>query len=369
VSSSFSSASNEPREPESQPPLERAGFKPIALSLGVGAVGGAVFSALSVPLAWMLGPMIVNIVASVRGVPVLVPHSARAATLCIVGVFLGGSFSPDLMSRLGEWALSLLMIVAFIPLITLIASIYYHKFAGFDGLTAMFSGTPGTLTAMVIIGGESGADERMIALTQGLRVVIVVFLMPLVVVAVTAAGPLSTNILPEGGPFLWRDGVLLLAAALIGFGLARVLKLPASAMTGSMLASAALYLSGLVHWRPPDAALWVCLWVLGSAIGSRFSTVPLRTFFKVSRHAVIATAVVILISAAFALLVSQLTGMAYMTALLSFTPGGVAEMCLIAIAFDIDPATVAIHHLVRIVVLITAAPFAASWLKARQIQI
>ena len=335
------------------------------MSLGVGAIGGAVFALIGVPLAWMLGPMVVNIVASVRGAPVLVPHNVRVVTLCVIGVFLGGSFSPDLLSRAGEWAVSLSLMIVFIPLITIIASYYYRRFAAFDPPTAMFSGAPGTLTAMVIIGGESGADERMIALTQGLRVVIVVFLMPMIVTLATATGPASASFLPEGGPFVWSDGLMLLAAAIVGFSLARVFNLPASAMTGAMLASATLYLSGLVSWRPPDAALWVCLWVLGSAIGSRFSTVTAQTFFRVSRHAVAATALVIGVSAVFAWAVSGITGAAFLTTLLSFTPGGVAEMCLIAIAFDIDPAFVAVHHLVRIAILITAAPLAAKWLAAR----
>ncbi len=310
--------------------------------------------------------MVVNIIASVRGVPVLVPHGVRVVTLCVIGVFLGGSFSPELLARAGEWIYSLLFMLVFIPLITLVAGIYYRRFASFDPPTAMFSGAPGTLTAMVIIGGDSGADERMIALTQGLRVVIVVFLMPMVVVLSTASGAASASVLPEGGPFSWTDGILLTLAAVFGFGLARVFRLPASAMTGAMLASAALYLGGMVDWRPPDAALWFCLWVLGSAIGSRFSTVTPTTFFRVSRHAIAATAVVMTISAAFALLVSRLTGVAFLTTLLSFTPGGVAEMCLIAIAFDIDPAFVAVHHLVRIAILITAAPFVAKWMFNRE---
>lgn len=350
---------------ETQPPLTREGFKPIALSLGVGAMGGAVFAALSVPLAWMLGPMVVNIVASVRGAPVLVPHGVRVVTLCIIGVFLGGSFSPDLLARAGEWALSFSLMAVFIPLITLVAGGYYVYVAGFDRPTAMFSGAPGTLTAMVIIGGESGADERMIALTQGLRVVIVVFLMPLLVTLALSTGPSSASVLPEGGPFQWIELVFLFIAAVVGLGLARTFKLPASAMTGAMLTSAGLYLSGVVSWRPPDLVLWVCLWVLGSAIGSRFSTVTAETFYRVSRHAIAVTALVMAVSAAFAVLVSALTGVAFLTALLSFTPGGVAEMCLIAIAFDIDPAFVALHHLVRIVILITTAPFAAKWIQAR----
>jgi membrane AbrB-like protein len=350
-----------PPDTSDQPPLERPGLRPIALSLGVGGVGGALFSLLHVPLAWMLGPMVVNIVASVRGAPVLVPHGFRVVTLCVIGVFLGGSFSPDLLERAGEWAVTLALMFLFIPLITVIAGYYYARAAGFDRATAMFSGAPGTLTAMVIIGGESGADERMIALTQGLRVVIVVFLMPVIVTLATATGPTSASVLPEGGPFTWSEAGFLLAAAALGYGLAKGFNLPASAMTGAMLASAGLYLAGVVSWRPPDAALWICLWILGSAIGSRFSTVTPPTFFRVSRHAVAATALVTSVSALFALAVSALTGVPYLTALLSFTPGGVAEMCLIAIAFDIDPAFVAVHHLVRIAILISAAPLAAKW--------
>lgn len=344
------------------PPLNRAGVKPIALSLGIGAVGGGVLALLHIPLAWMLGPMIFNIAASLRGYPVLIPHGVRVAILCVIGVFLGGSFTPELLSRAREWALSLSLMLVFVPLITLIASEYFRRAAGFDRATSIFSGAPGTLTAMVIIGGESGADERMIALTQGLRVVFVVILMPMVVSAVLATAPHGGSVLPEGGPFQWNEVVWLVAAGLCGYVVAKVFNLPAAAMTGAMIASTALYLSSIVTYRPPDNLLWVALWILGSAIGSRFSTVSAATFFRVSKHAVAATTIIIAVSALFALLASWLTDTRYLTALLSFTPGGVAEMCLIAIAFDVDPAFVAVHHLVRIAILITAIPFATKFL-------
>ncbi|MBL8643383.1 MAG: AbrB family transcriptional regulator, partial [Rhodospirillaceae bacterium] len=159
---------------ETQPPLKRPGLKPIALSLAIGAAGGFIFTLLHIPLPWMLGPMIFNIVASVRGLPVLIPHQARMSVLCVTGVFLGGSFTPELLDRIGEWLLSLSLMLVFVPLITFAASEYFRRVAGFDRATAVFSGAPGTLTAMVIIGGESGADERLISLTQGLRVVLVV---------------------------------------------------------------------------------------------------------------------------------------------------------------------------------------------------
>jgi uncharacterized protein len=348
-----------------QPPLTRAGIQPILLSLGIGALGGGLLSLLHVPLAWMLGPMIFNIAASVRGVPVLIPHGVRVAVLCVIGVFLGGSFTPDLLARAGDWLFSLSLMIVFVPLITFVASEYFRRAANFDRATAIFSGAPGTLTAMVIIGGESGADERMIALTQGLRVVIVVILMPMVVTAVLATAPHEGSVLPDGGPFRAVEGAWLGAAGLCGYVIARVFKLPAAAMTGAMIASTGLYLGSVVTYRPPDGLLWLALWILGSAIGSRFSTVTAETFFRISKHAVAATTIIISVSALFAFLASWLTDTPYLTALLSFTPGGVAEMCLIAIAFDVDPAFVAVHHLVRIAILITVVPLAAKWLFTR----
>jgi uncharacterized membrane protein AbrB (regulator of aidB expression) len=90
--------------------------------------------------------------------------------------------------------------------------------------------------------------------------------------------------------------------------------------------------------------------------------VSAATFYRVSRHAVVATLIVIAVSALFAGLASWITGTPYLTALISFTPGGVAEMCLIAIAFDVDPAFVAVHHLTRIAILITVVPIVARML-------
>ena len=317
-------------------------------------------------MAWMLGPMVANIVASLRGWPVLIPNQARNSVLAVVGVFLGGSFTPDLLDRAGDWMLSLSMMVIFIPMITVLAGWYYHRWAGFDLSTSVFSGAPGTMTAMVIIGEASGADERMIALTQGLRVVIVVLLMPLLVVYILGVSGSGTSALSQGSPPGILDVVFLGIAASAGFGLAKLLRFPASAMTGAMVTSATLYLFGVVEWRPPDVLLWVCLWILGSAVGSRYSTVTTRTFFRISKHAVIATALIMCATAVFSGAVTQLTGTPYLTALASFTPGGVAEMCIIAITFDIDPAFVAVHHLARIALLITVAPVVASLLLRKE---
>ena len=336
----------------------RHGLAPIALSLALGAAGGALFALLHVPLPWMLGAIVANTIAAVRGWPVAIPHTVRVIVISVVGVFLGASFSPDMLDRLAAWAGSLCLMFVFIPLVTLIASEYFRRYAGFDQATAIFSGAPGTLTAMVIVGGASGGDERLITLAQGLRAMLVVLVLPNIVAALVGH-PEAVQVAAIESDTFSPQGVWLIGAAAIGFGIAQALNQPAVAMATAMIVTAALYLAGVVTWHAPDPLFQASLWILGSSIGSRFSIASAATFFRVSRHAVVATGVVIAVSAAFAGVASALTGTPYLTSLISFTPGGVAEMCMIAMAFDIDPTFVAVHHLLRIAILVTLLPVGA----------
>jgi len=341
------------------PDPRRSGFKPIALSLSLGALGGGILTILHVPLAWMLGPMLINIAASMRGLPVFVPDSMRIVVLAVIGVFVGSSFSPELFARAGAWLSSLGLMLIFVPLITFAAAEYFRRVAGFNRATAVFAGAPGTLSAMVAVCGGAGADERVVTIAQGLRVVMVVVIMPLIVTGVSVVAPHVAATPDQAGWPPFNDGALLAIAAVIGIVASRLTGQLPIAMTAAMLTTMVLYLTGLVTYHPPDALLWMMLLVLGSAVGSRFAAVSAKIFLHAAKHAVIATLLVVAVSAVFALIASTLTQTSYLTALLSFTPGGVAEMCLIAIAFDIDPAYVAVHHLLRIAILIMAAPLVA----------
>ena len=72
------------------------------------------------------------------------------------------------------------------------------------------------------------------------------------------------------------------------------------------------------------------------------------------------------VSAVFALAVSALTGQGFLSALLAYAPGGVAEMSLIALATDADPAFVAVHHLARIIFVVLSVPVLTAWVARRR---
>ena len=62
----------------------------------------------------------------------------------------------------------------------------------------------------------------------------------------------------------------------------------------------------------------------------------------------------------------QLTPLSPISLLLAYAPGGQGEMNLIALALNEDVAFIAIHHMLRVFLVISAAPIVFAWLKRRE---
>ena len=96
-----------PFKPERKHIIGHEGIGPILLAITIGGVGGFVFNWLKMPLAWMLGSCMFTTVAAFAGLRVGMRVQLRQGMIIILGVLLGSGFSPDLVQRLGQWAISL----------------------------------------------------------------------------------------------------------------------------------------------------------------------------------------------------------------------------------------------------------------------
>ena len=47
----------------------------------------------------------------------------------------------------------------------------------------------------------------------------------------------------------------------------------------------------------------------------------------------------------------------FFTLLLSYCPGGIYEVAVIAIFFDLDPEFVSFHHIIRLIMILFTVPF------------
>ena len=133
------------------------------LLAGASALLGALLEYLHMPAALLLGPMIAGIVFGLRGASIRVGTPVFQASQGVVGCLVAVSLSADSLPAF-EHDLPLL---AAIVLVTLSGS----SFLGYliarlrilPGTVGVWGSTPGAASAMVLMAGAFGADQRLVA--------------------------------------------------------------------------------------------------------------------------------------------------------------------------------------------------------------
>lgn len=329
----------------------------IALALAIGAVGGYLFLLMRMPLAWMMGAMVFTTAAAIAGVPIRMAPILRTAFIAILGVMLGSAFRPDILDELAQWIVSAVGIVAYVSIAGWLVYQYYRRFSGYDEATAYFSATPGGLSEMIMMGTAMGGDERVISLTHGARILLVVLTVPLFFRYFLGYEPPPRGV--TGLSILEMplyDLALLGLCAVVGAFVAKLARLPASLLVGPMLCSAAIHLAGLTSHAPPFELVTIAQIVIGSAIGCRFAGTKLALVRRTVGVTVISTAILLAVTLVFSVGLHLLTDLPTLDIVLAFSPGGLAEMSLVALAIGGDTAFVSSHHILRIMVVVLLAP-------------
>ena len=337
--------------------MSRADFLRLTKALAIGTVGGALFFALNMPLAWMMGAMVLTTIAALFGVSLHVPGRLRAVMVAILGVLLGSTFTPEALDKVLEWPITLASLALYLVVVTGMLYFYFRRVMGFDPATAYFSATPGGLNEMVIVGRAMGGDDRAIALVHGARILLVVLTLPFwfryAYGVGSAGGGAGTGTLAGLG---WLDGSVLVACAIVGPIIGKLLRLPAYRLVGPMLASAGVHIAGLTGSAPPMELVAMAQVVVGSAIGARFAGSPLKWVVKIIFSSIGSTSLMLGATVGFAWVLAPLSGISFAPIVLAFAPGGLAEMSLIALALGVETAFVATHHVARIAMIVIAAP-------------
>lgn len=326
------------------------------LALVIASAGGAVFLWLEMPLPFILGGMIFCLFATLVKLPVAVPGKIRPPMSAVIGVMLGSSFSPEVLGSLANWILPILGLALFLALAAAACVTYYRKIAGYDLVTSYFAGMPGGLMEMTLLGETFGADPRRVALAHSARILIVVFSLPFLIelmLGINLAGTSAGN----GASMSLESLIWLAGTALVGTVIGRALRFPAAALLGPMAVSAVVHATGWTDFRPPADIVMIAQIVLGASIGCRFAGITARELGRVLVLATGSTAILLAITVTFAFAASALTPFSPVDLILAYSPGGLTEMGLIALAINTEVAFVAAHHIVRVAMVSTGAAF------------
>ncbi len=354
----------------------------LAAILAASLAGGWLFDLARLPVAWLLGPMLASValaVASRR--PMQVPAQARAGAQVVIGMAVGLRLSPEAFSGLGRQLPFLLLLVALTGALSMLNGLLLQRWAGVDPATGFLGSIPGAASSIVAISPDLGADPRLVALLQYIRVLLVALSVPFVVeqlaprlAGVTGGGSFPIPQPPEAPPSFAFDAVesvdgagglfgpstyLLLAAyALAGWAMGRWWRLPSASFLGPfVVAAAGTFILGPLPF--PDWLFNAALLVLGAWIGVQFDGPFIRRLGRVALVKSILVLLLVAATAAIGYAFSRLLGINPVTALLASSPGAMEAMVALSLKLGAHTPLVISMQMVRFLAMLLAGPWIA----------
>ena len=324
----------------------------------------ALFTVAHLPAALLVGPMVAGIILATSGGKIRAPRLPVIASQTIVGCLVAQSITGEAVATfLKNWPLFLGVGLAILGTSTVIGWLL-TRFKVLPGTTAIWGTAPGGASAMMLMAGDFGADPRLVAFMQYLRVVLVAAAASLVggLWGASAAAPhdVSWLAVADGWHFLFT---LLIAG--IGGALGVGLRIPAGALLLPMVIGAVLESTGLVRITLPQLLLAASYTFLGWSIGLGFTRDILRHASRVFPHVLVSVLILMGICGALAYLLVLVAGIDPLTAYLATSPGGIDSVAIIGASSNVDLSFVMAMQTARVVIVLIAGPPLARLLARR----
>lgn len=328
---------------------------PYISALVVAGIGAATFHLVGLPLPWLLGPIFACLVAALVGIPMRGNKMLGDGMRSILGVAVGATFTTTLLMSMGAMWPTLLLIPVMVVAIGAVGVPYFQRLWGFDFATSYYSSMPGGFQDMVLFGEEAGADVRALSLIHATRVMVIVVALPFLLRWAWDAD-LSN---PPGAPaasIAPSQLALMAFCGIAGWQIAKRLGMFGASILGPLILAAAFALGGVLHHRPPAEAIWAAQFFIGMSVGTKYAGVTMAEVRTYVTAALGFCGVLLLLTVIFAEVIHVLGLAPAMETILSFAPGGQAELTVLALIVGADMAFVVAHHVLRIFVVILGAP-------------
>jgi membrane AbrB-like protein len=158
---------------------------------------GFVAHYLHVPLAWIVGPMLATAIGGMSDLPVFSPPLWRRLGQLVIGTSIGLNLTEDVLLVAVSWLPVMILTSAIAICLGAVVSVPFGKLSGLDRQTAFYSMMPGGLSEIANIGAASGAETEPIAVTQALRVALVVCILPSLILNLDIHGDALANGAPQ----------------------------------------------------------------------------------------------------------------------------------------------------------------------------
>ena len=334
----------------------------LAVAAALVAVATA-FMSVGLPSAYLLAAFVVGIAYALFAHPSLeVPGVAALGAQGVVGVTAGSYLQRSTVGALGDHVVPILGVSVLTVALSVGAGLVLARISRIDRPSAAFGMIAGGAAGIIALSRELGADERLVAVMQYVRVLLIVAITPIV-----AIGVFGMRRAPHGaasGPLWSGHGILYLAAAgAVGLLCARTLRLPGGTILGPMLVAGVVSLS----YRPlvgpiPVVMTDLAFASIGLDVGLRFTPSALRRAGEMLPRSIAVILAMLAASAGFGAGLAALAHVSMLDGYLATTPGGLTAVIALAVGSNTNTTFIVSVQVIRTVLMLAAAPTIAAWL-------
>jgi uncharacterized protein len=332
--------------------------------------GGLLVDAVGLPSSYLFAALLIGLaIALARPGDLSVPPDVFRGAQAVAGVSLGAYLQADALSAVASsWLPVALVSLATLGL-SLVGGVVLARTTALDAPTAALGMIAGGASGIVGISDELGADDRLVAFMQYLRVLVVVLITP-VGIAVLFGGQHEGGGtgLPStgtfGDPLAWVLTAALAAAGAVAGVRAGV---TAGVLLVPMLLTGALVLTGVLgDFAVPPLLSQAAFSLIGLRVGLNFTLSTVKLLGRLTGPVLAMIAFLLVACFGLAVLLAATTSATLLDAYLATTPGGL--YAVLAVAFGAGASTtfiIAVQSL-RVIAMVLLAPMAVRFMLARR---
>ena len=335
-----------------------AQFRPVFIALLIGIFGGAIAWWLKVPAPFLTGPAAFVSVAGVLGADCRIPDRLRDACFIVIGLTLGSSVTPEILSAAAAWPISLIGMCISVGIVMLAGGFMFQRAFGMDRKTALLASSPGHLSYVISFSADIGAGTAIISVIQSIRILFLTLAVPVAVAVLTDADMGMRAPIGQVLPLTYL-AILVVLSAMFGMVLLKV-KVPAAFLISGMIISSIAHGTNITPGSVTPEITTAAFVIMGTLIGTRFSGVSLNALRTAAFGGIVLTLMGLTISICAAAIISYSTDLPLIDVIIAFAPGGLETMVAMGAIVGADPAYVAIHHVARLFFLSMFVPLVLS---------
>ncbi len=311
---------------------------------------------LQLPAALLLGAMLGAILMAAGESSLRVHRWLSLGAQAVVGCLIARSITSAFFASMGQHLPVILLSVGYVLFASTCIGYLLARFRILPGTTAIWGSSPGAATAMTLMAESFGADARLVAFMQYLRVVLVATAASLVVRFTTTAETIAPVAVDWFPPLDWASlgpTLLLISGGAI---LGEISRIPTGAMLVPLVLGVLLQDTGIISINLPPWLLGLSYLLIGWRIGLGFSRAIIIHAARAFPAVLTSTLILIVVCGLFGMALGHFLGLDPLTAYLATSPGGADTVAIIAASSNVDLPFIIAMQTSRFFIVLLAGP-------------